>query len=508
MAGPKQFPLAILIRAVDQASAPLRKVQAQVNGMLAPVRRFQAGMRQLGETSGVTKLGRALGGVVGGVRNLAGAGLQVLRRVAVLGGAAAAAVYALVRGYTQLGDTVAKQADRIGIGIESLQELRFAAGRAGVQTEALDKALLDQGKRIGEARNRTGALYTLLDRADPTLLRQLERTHDQGEAFRLLVGYLHKTEDAQTRLAIANAVWGRAGAKLLTLTKGGAEGLDQMAARARELGAVIGEEDARAAEVFEDSIGDLFTALLGLRNLLAAAVVPELRSLIDQAVAWVVRVRPQVQAFARDFAAGLPERIQQVVAWFQRMAQEAQPVLKVGSWLVDTFGAVNVTMAAVGITIGGPLISALTALIPLVWKLGAALLSTPVGWVLAAIAGLVAGIWWLYDEWESVLGFLTFLWDGVVGAISTAVGWLERFLGLAPIEVGGVGGGRGDLARRSASGAARQSAAELFAAGGASSAPARDDRVRVVFDQVPKGVRVEHERGAGVELDVGYSMGL
>lgn len=503
----KKFPLAIVIEALDRASGPLVKVENRINRVAAPVRRLHSRFVQLGKVAGLPKVADGLRGVRAGLGGLGSALGTTLTRTTFLAGGAAAALAALVRSHTQYGDTVAKQAARIGIGVESLQELRFAADRAGVPIEKLDKALLDMGKRIGEARSRTGALYTLLDRADPALLRQLERTTDQGEAFRILVGALQGATDAQTKLAVANAAFGRAGPQLLALTKDGTAGLDEMAARARELGLVLSSEDARAAEVFEDSLTDLFSSLSGLRNLIGSALVPELRRLVEQAIAWVLRVRPQVQAFAREFAAGLPERIRNLVAWFKRAAEQSEPLIQAGKWLLETFGPFNVLAGALAVTLGGPVLSALVALTPAVYALGTAILTTPIGWILAGIAAVITAGWALYSQWDRILGFLGFLWDSIVGSIKGAYDWLLQLIGLAPDSIGsafgdGGAGSGGTLA------AAPVSGAELFAAGAGGAGASRDDRVRVIFDNLPQGARVQEERGSdGLELDVGFAMG-
>ena len=98
----------------------------------------------------------------------ASGGLKGLRREAellrtgirTLGGALAGA--ATVRGLAALvdrsisaADAIGKTADKIGVGVEALQELRFAAKASGVAQQTLDMALQRFTRRAAEAAQAT-----------------------------------------------------------------------------------------------------------------------------------------------------------------------------------------------------------------------------------------------------------------------------------------------------------------------------------------------------------------
>ena len=56
-----------------------------------------------------------------------------------------------------------KTAGKLGIGIEALQEFRYAAERSGISTATFDSSLTAMQKRLGEAAQGTGAAKKALD---------------------------------------------------------------------------------------------------------------------------------------------------------------------------------------------------------------------------------------------------------------------------------------------------------------------------------------------------------
>src|SRR5699024_490285 len=72
------------------------------------------------------------------------------------------------------------------------------------------------------------------------------------------------------------------GQKVIPLLNQGADGLDEMAKKARELGIVIDDEAAQAANDFETSLDDLKKSALGLSIALAQDVVPWLTEMVEQ----------------------------------------------------------------------------------------------------------------------------------------------------------------------------------------------------------------------------------
>jgi hypothetical protein len=154
-------------------------------------------------------------------------------------------------------DALAKTADKLGVTVEGLQELRFAAERTGVSAGTLDMAMQRFTRRVGEAATGTGELKD-------TLAQYNIAVRDSNGGMRSSEAILGDLADAiqgagsdAERLRIAFKAFDSEGAALVNTLRGGSAGLEELRARARDAGAVIGEDVARQAEAARDAIDTL-----------------------------------------------------------------------------------------------------------------------------------------------------------------------------------------------------------------------------------------------------------
>ena len=97
-----------------------------------------AGSKGLGRQAELLRTGiRTLGGALIGAATVGGLGALIDRSISA-------------------ADAIGKTADKIGVGVEALQELRFAAKASGVEQQTLDMALQRFTRRAAEAAQGTG----------------------------------------------------------------------------------------------------------------------------------------------------------------------------------------------------------------------------------------------------------------------------------------------------------------------------------------------------------------
>lgn len=510
-----EFPLSLIIRAVDRVTAPMRAINERIARVTAPARQLGNAFSALSREAGFPKLLEGFAGVGKSVGKL-GAEVAGLGKTMVVGlGAATVASLAFLKSSTAVGDAMDELSQRTGFGVQTLSEWQFVAMRAGVANEEFGNSMDFLSRQIGDLRRGSGSLYTFLEDVSPKLLAQVKATKSSEAAFGLLIEGLQKIEDPARRSAFAMAAFGRTGQKMASI---GTMTADEIAKLREEFVRLAGnqEEYARQSAAFNDLWDDTALAIMGVRNAALAELLPVLTTLGRTLTEFIVGNRELVGAWARGFAAELPGRVAALVGHVQSLYEAFRPILEIMGSLVDTFGAGNVALGLIGLKIASTLIPAVFGLAVALKTLGVAMALTPIGLFLGLVAALAGAAYMIYRNWEPISDFFSGLWSGVVavfegawaaigaivdriaGAISTVVNTIAR-----------VGNFMGDLG--SAAGAAIIGRPALNAAGAAptpAGAGGGETRVVVDFNNMPPGTRVkaDPQGSAPLDLSMGYSM--
>lgn len=207
-------------------------------------------------------------------------------RGALVAVAGAGAMGVFVKKSLEAADAIGKAADVIGISTDALQEYRHAARIAGVSTELMDNSFKAFSKRVGEARNETGALVTFLKKFDEQLLKNIQSSGSTEEALNLFMDRMGKTANQTDRAALAAAAFSRSGLVLTNMVKDGAAGLEKMRREARDLGIVMDEQLIRQSEKANDEIEKL-TRVLKVQFMSAAVgLAPEIAKIAKSMTDW------------------------------------------------------------------------------------------------------------------------------------------------------------------------------------------------------------------------------
>lgn len=210
-------------------------------------------------------------------------GSQVARiglSMAGFGASAATGLLAAAKQFSDAGDELAKSAVRMGIGVQALTELRFAADQSGVSAEALEKAILGLNKVLLAAEGGSAAAQKKL--ADLGLsLGDLAGLAPE-EQFAKLSDALLRVEEPGRRAAMAMALFGRSGAELLPLLNEGSAGIEALRQKARDFGITLTEEDVKAAEQLNDAIGLLTMSFKARLGSAMAALTPTLTEFAEK----------------------------------------------------------------------------------------------------------------------------------------------------------------------------------------------------------------------------------
>ena len=228
------------------------------------------------------------------------------------------------------GDEAAKAGARVGVTAEEMQELGFAAEQTGARLIDVETAFRRQARAAADAAKGTG-------RAAETYADLEIKVKDASGRFKEPLDLFLETADVMRGLAseteksaIANDLFGRGGAKILPLINAGAEGINNLRQQAQDLGFVLDNEAAKAAEDFVDRQNEVRLALVGVRNQIGKRLMPELTRMLEGFRDFIVVNRDVIrQRIDKNM-----ERITGAVEFLRRKFKEVDEIVRerLGGW--------------------------------------------------------------------------------------------------------------------------------------------------------------------------------
>lgn len=355
---------------LQQAGDGMAALSAQTDGRMAAVR------QSVSDTAGVAKRFADMAGKLFPPL----AGLKFNPGSAELG--------TFVQGFASRGAGIARTAAALGVGAETLQELRFAAERAGVPAGRLDAALGALTPHLHAAAESGSDAF-----ADLGIdLRDSEGAmRPVGELLPELADALAGSGDAAQRAELAVRLFGdQAAGPLIDVLGGGRAGLEALAAEARKAGFVT-EEGAQNALAFAEAQQRLQGAVDGVSIAVGAGLTPLLTPVMAGLAGWIAQ--------NQDLVAGLVT---------------AATALGTAGEAVQAFSALTQLLKA------NPIILAVTAIAAAAWLIyenwdGIAAwfsdLGAAVADVFGGLAGFVGGIF--AGDMTAALDGLKQAWQGI-----------------------------------------------------------------------------------------------
>ena len=330
-------------------------------------------------------------------------------RVAAAGAAITTPLGAAAATFSAMGDSVAKMARRTGVSTEALSELGFAAEQSGAGLDVLEVGLRKMQRTIVDA---ASGMQTAVD-----ALALLGITTEQLAAltpedqFKLIADRMAAVQNPTLKAAAALQIFGRSGTQLLPMMEDGAAGIEALQQQARELGLTIGGKDAKAAEVFTDTINIMRRSLKQVAFTIGSAVAPVLQDYAERAT--------RIGTAA--------------IQWAKANARIIQTVLKVAAGV--TVAGTAMLGLGTAIVLAGTVLGALASIAGGIATAFAAVggiltaILSPIGLVIAGLAGLAAyflytsgegqkALDWLAARFKSLLGDATKTWKGITDALA------------------------------------------------------------------------------------------
>lgn len=369
---------------------------------------------------------------------------SAVKSFVALGAAAAAAgvgLFKLAKSTADEIDEMGDFGDKNNIGIEALQELSYAAQKAGADKEALRSSVSGLNKVMGESALGIGkgakmmAAFGLSARNSDGSIKSVDE---------MMGDVSDRMKDMSRQEAIAMASKLGIDTDLVPMLQSGSKEIENLRSKARSLG-VITEEQAQKTAEFTSQMEDMNQTFSYLSAIIGSEVAPVISKLIRDFIdsqGGIEGLKVKAQEFAQKLAVVLPQ-IAKVAAAFGTVVIAGAKLLDwlaqaSGGW--DNFAYVLVGVKALtGSGLLMPLINGLPSLgsgfmslarigITAFRMLGAAMLSNPIAIVVAAI---VAGAYLVWTNWDKIVGWLKTAWGSVgeffSGVIDKMMGWWNDF---------------------------------------------------------------------------------
>lgn len=219
----------------------------------------------------------------------------VQRRLAVFTAAAAAAVAGLglaVKKQIDIADDLAKMSQRIGLPVEMLSRLSYAADLSGVSLEELATGVRFLSRTMVDMPDKLKELGIATRDAGGNMRSTEDVLYDLADVFASM-------PDGAQKTAISLDILSRSGTQMIPLLNGGSQALREMMEEARVLGVQIDTRTAKAAEAFNDNLTRLSYAARALTRQLAAAMLPALERVTNAVVRFVAE--GQIEVYFQRF---------------------------------------------------------------------------------------------------------------------------------------------------------------------------------------------------------------
>jgi hypothetical protein len=205
--------------------------------------------------------------------------LKTIAPLAVAAGAAFA--FNMARALADSADRLDELSQRIGVSVEDLTRLQWAAQMSGASAETLTMALQKLSLNMANSKDPASesaaafkALGVDVTNTDGTMRSQLDVLNDMADA---LSGF----KDGANKTAIVVQLLGRSGAELIPMMNGGSQSIKALAAESDKLGNTLSTNTSKAAAEFNDHLDRMAARASSVAKAIATPLLANLNALFS-----------------------------------------------------------------------------------------------------------------------------------------------------------------------------------------------------------------------------------
>ena len=321
-------------------------------------------------------------------------------------------------------DDLITQATKTGISTQALQEYAYAARFVDTEVSTVTSSMVKLTKNMSSSSKDTQAAFSRLGVA---VKDSGGNMRDTQSVFWDAIDALGKVENATERDQLAMQIFGKSAQDLNPLIKAGSETWNSYAQEARDAGLILEDDAVGALGTFNDGLQRIDATMEAAQRQIMGALAPAFSEIADAVADAAQEFTRWIQTDeAKQLLGELTELAKNLASSF---LQNLQPAI---SKAIDIFksisGAVQFlsdnfeTIAGVITGLIGVWLGLKTAMAGLQI---AALVTNPMGGVVAAIAAVVAAIGLLVANWDKVKQAGAKAWEMIKSAWNAAGSWFS-----------------------------------------------------------------------------------
>lgn len=336
----------------------------------------------------------------------------IAKKGAMVAGAAmsvaAVGIAASMRTTLNAADELSKSALAIGIPIEELSRLKYAADLSGLSFQQLETGVSRLSRNMNDALQGVGEGAEAFETLGISVAGSDGKLKSSSDIMREIADRFAAMPDGAEKTALAMDLLGRAGADMIPLLNGGSQALGELMAEADTFGAVFSEQMGKDAELFNDNISRLKGTFAAMSATITAEALPTLVQFSE----WLVENGPAIATFVGQAITGFGDLVAAISPYIAQIVDGAgmvvSAVLEIGQMFAGIPERVRQDVDSIKALVGG--LKDYFVSLPDVFK--------QIG--IDMIAGLWAG---MQERWRAML-------EGFKGLVNYLPSFAKELLGI------------------------------------------------------------------------------
>jgi ribosomal protein L12E/L44/L45/RPP1/RPP2 len=249
---------------------------------------------------------------------------------------------------SQLNDT----SQAIGVTTDALQELQYAGGLAGVSADEMTQSVTLLSRAMAAAKAGGEEQAKAFSKAGTSYKDASGKLRPAEEVIGDIAEHFKTMPDGAEKTALAVQLFGRSGARMVSMLNEGKDGLQALRMEAHELGLVLDADTIKLGDDVGDNIDRIKSIFKALKVQVGSALFPILKQITDNVLNWVKAnkelIKQRIEQLVKGIAKAALVLVDAVdVLWgslkflYHLIVDQLVAEFKIFMEVLDRFGAVG-----------------------------------------------------------------------------------------------------------------------------------------------------------------------